>query len=426
MKLLPVGAREGSDWEDGLWVERPGYPAVDGSWIHPPPSGCSVPEFEFEEGSDKNKNEPGPVFYVGSGSDCHIRLDDVQMPERVCRLAKEGRVWVLEALLPDPRLHLRDQPLSAGQRIALKDGDVFSLVCPPTPLAYRVHIADEDNWYIDIASEKDYPNKYPGRFPFRSSLADAPAAPEELKRLAWQTDQMRRRSEEDQVRVADWSSFSQYVKRFYYKYGIECTPWASTGRQRPVDPPLPTRAPRAYPAWICDILSRERQLPGMDPARELPFASCLRASGQEVAHPLELLGEPDSARRPRPGPGVPPPPAGPDLATAQPSVAVLPSTPVAEPAGADVPALQLVPEPYGLELNACLRMSFREWLEKLDDSLFLMQYHDNIAAHFDSLAQVHEIYVQGGKLSGGFFEVAGIKKLGHRRIFEKWFRDYSK
>lgn len=29
---------------------------------------------------------------------------------------------------------------------------------------------------------------------------DAPEAPEELRRLAWQTDQMRRRSENDQVR----------------------------------------------------------------------------------------------------------------------------------------------------------------------------------------------------------------------------------
>ena len=34
----------------------------------------------------------------------------------------------------------------------------------------------------------------------RSSLLDAPEAPEELRRLAWQTDQMRRRSENDQVR----------------------------------------------------------------------------------------------------------------------------------------------------------------------------------------------------------------------------------
>ncbi len=33
----------------------------------------------------------------------------------------------------------------------------------------------------------------------RSSLLDAPEAPEELRRLAWQTDQMRRRSENDQA-----------------------------------------------------------------------------------------------------------------------------------------------------------------------------------------------------------------------------------
>mmetsp|Transcript_38093 Transcript_38093/g.118840 ORF Transcript_38093/g.118840 Transcript_38093/m.118840 type:complete len:117 (+) Transcript_38093:106-456(+) len=112
MKLLPLGADEGSDWEDGLWVERPGYPSVDSSWIHPPPSGCSVPEFEFEEGDDKNRNEPGPVLYIGSGNDCHVRLG--VGPERVCRLAKEGRTWLLEALLPAPPLHLGDRPLTSG------------------------------------------------------------------------------------------------------------------------------------------------------------------------------------------------------------------------------------------------------------------------------------------------------------------------
>lgn len=418
MKLLPLGVEEGSDWEDGLWVEKPGYPAVDCSWIHPPLNGYSLPEFEFAEGDDKNKNEPGPVFYVGTGNDCQIRMDVAQLPEKVCRLAKEGRTWFLEALLPGPSLHLGDRPLAAGQRVPLGDGDVFSLARPPTPLAYRVRISEEDNRYIDEASERDYPNKYPGRFPCRSSLADAPPAPEELKRLAWQTDQMRRRSEEDQVRVADWSSFSQYVKKYYYRYGIECTPWAETGRQKPVDPPLPLRPARPYPAWICELLSRERQLPGIDTGRELAFASSLRASGREVAQPLDLRGEvpkpQDHEADATPSSSTYRTPASPPAPSPPPSAPVAPPEP------------RQAPRPQGAEADPRLRVSFREWLEALDDSLFLVQYHDRIASNFDSLAQVHEIYVQGGELQSAFFEDAGIKKLGHRRIFEKWFRDLCK
>merc|ERR1712066_257208 len=99
----------------------------------------------------------------------------------------------------------------------------------------------------------------------RSSLPEAPPAPEELKRLAWQTDQMRRRSEEDQVRVGDWSSFSQYVKRHFYKHGIECIPWAGVGSLTPIDAKPPSFAPRKYPAWICDLLEGVKQLPGLDP-----------------------------------------------------------------------------------------------------------------------------------------------------------------
>ncbi|CAE8601342.1 unnamed protein product, partial [Polarella glacialis] len=74
-------------------------------------------------------------------------------------------------------------------------------------------------------------------------------------------------------------------------------------------------------------------------------------------------------------------------------------------------------------VNPRLRLPFREWLKGMDDSLFLLQYHDHIAANFDSLEQIHEIYFQDGEIKPAFFEDTGIKKLGHRRIFEKWFRD---
>ncbi|CAE8617469.1 unnamed protein product, partial [Polarella glacialis] len=48
MKLLPLGIEESSAWEDGLWVEKPGYPPMDCTWIHPPLRGLILPEFCFE------------------------------------------------------------------------------------------------------------------------------------------------------------------------------------------------------------------------------------------------------------------------------------------------------------------------------------------------------------------------------------------
>eukprot|EP00404_Azadinium_spinosum_P042048 CAMPEP_0180827152 /NCGR_PEP_ID=MMETSP1038_2-20121128/73991_1 /TAXON_ID=632150 /ORGANISM="Azadinium spinosum, Strain 3D9" /LENGTH=48 /DNA_ID= /DNA_START= /DNA_END= /DNA_ORIENTATION= len=45
-------------------------------------------------------------------------------------------------------------------------------------------------------------------------------------------------------------------------------------------------------------------------------------------------------------------------------------------------------------------------------------------ANFDSLAQIVDIYVKAGELNKQFFEDVGVKKLGHKRLFEKWFRDH--
>merc|ERR1711976_524330 len=87
----------------------------------------------------------------------------------------------------------------------------------------------------------------------------------------------------------------------------------------------------------------------------------------------------------------------------------------------EAPSMAVLPP-----LNPHLRQPFKDWLESMDDSLFLMQYHDQIVANFDSLEQVHQIYFRNGELSKTFFEDTGIKKLGHRRIFEKWFRDFCR
>lgn len=396
MRLLPADAEHPSDWEDGLWVEKPGFPRFDCSWVHPPPKNYAIPEFEFEEGHDKNKNEPPPVFYIGSANDCHIRLD-ATWPKQLCRVFKEGKLWFLEALLPESEVHHSQVRLGVGERVSLRHNDMFSLAGPPSPFSYRIQINEEDNWYLDSRCERDYPNKYPGRFPHRSSLPEAPPAPEELKRLAWQTDQMRRRSEEDQVRVSDWSAFSQYVKRHYYKHGITCTPWAGVGRNRPVDPTPKAFPPRQYPDWICQLLVKERQLAGIDSTRVLPFAGSLKLSGLDV----------------QPQPSV-------QLDTIKIHDAQdLLDTPTN--AVVDTASLLQVELP---PVNQHLQQTFRDWLESLDDTLFLLQYHDNIVANFDSLEQVHDIYFKRGQLTQSFFDDLGIKKLGHRRIFEKWFRDF--
>ncbi|CAE8646720.1 unnamed protein product, partial [Polarella glacialis] len=233
-------------------------------------------------------------------------------------------------------------------------------------------LSEQDNWYLDPgASEKDFPNKYPGRWPFRSSLQDAPPAPESLRRLAWQTDQMRKGSENDTVRVQDWSRFSQYVKKHYYEHGIECTVWSETGRGKPLDPKPPSRQPRPLPAWICSLLQRERQLPGPSLAsRELPFASGLRASGTEAQQPLEFKGAPPKMQELYP----------------------------------EFPRRTVPVEAPRAAVNPRLRLPFREWLKGMDDSLFLLQYHDHIAANFDSLEQIHEIYFQDGEIKPAFFE----------------------
>merc|ERR1711884_654458 len=92
---------------------------------------------------------------------------------------------------------------------------------------------------------------------------------------------------------------------------------------------------------------------------------------------------------------------------------------------ADLPSRvsSLRPAPVQLlqDIPPCLKQSFHDCLRSMDESMFLLQYHDEIAANFDSLEQIHEIYFRAGELKATFFEDVGIKKLGHRRIIQKWF-----
>ncbi|CAE7838972.1 unnamed protein product [Symbiodinium sp. CCMP2592] len=45
---------------------------------------------------------------------------------------------------------------------------------------------------------------------------------------------------------------------------------------------------------------------------------------------------------------------------------------------------------------------------------------------FDSLEQILSLFVRAGEVDDRFFDAVGIQKLGHRRIFQKWFRSNCK
>lgn len=372
MRLIPVGSETCSGLEDGFWVERPGFPQFEGSWIHPP-RGSTVPEFYFEEGLEAFRWEPAPVFYIGSGNNCHIRLSH-ELPRRICRIMKEGRSWFLEALLPTLMVYRCSTALKSGDRVPLSSGDTVS-IRPATNMAWQVCIFPEENQYIDQQSDTKYLNKYPSRFPVRSSLKSTPPAPEALKRLAWQTDQMRRGSEQDQVHVADWSAFSQYVKGIYIEHGIHCVKWKTIGPTTPIDSAPPPPKPRKYPDWIAQLLQSERQLPGLKRKFPMPFETCLSQESLKL-----------------------------------------------ESRSRGTAALLQRDEADG-ESTQLSRLHLRRWLENVDDSTYLLQYLDKIADSFDCPQQIIKRHVQDGEVDASFFKDVEIRKLGHKRLFEKWFRD---
>lgn len=68
--------------------------------------------------------------------------------------------------------------------------------------------------------------------------------------------------------------------------------------------------------------------------------------------------------------------------------------------------------------------ALRIWLDSLDPDGFLCPYAADlgklkISSPDEALAR----YAKDGVLSSQFFADAGIKKLGHRRLFERWFRE---
>ena len=163
MWLIPVGLTEPSSWTDGGWFEKPGHPCFDGCWKHVPCKGQCLPEFHLVEDHDKIKDEPFPELYVGSGPDCHVRLDPKLFPARVCRFLKRKNVWYIETLHPNHQVSLQGATLETGRRSRLNNGEVIGLPALRAAngtTSYRIEIDDSE--------DKDtHPNRYPTRFPCR-------------------------------------------------------------------------------------------------------------------------------------------------------------------------------------------------------------------------------------------------------------------
>ncbi|CAE8710057.1 unnamed protein product [Polarella glacialis] len=70
-----------------------------------------------------------------------------------------------------------------------------------------------------------------------------------------------------------------------------------------------------------------------------------------------------------------------------------------------------------------LAQPLHDWLLELDSVGFLMDYHSSLKQrHFSCPAEVAKAYAQGGRLDDRFFRDLSVRKLGHRRLFEKWCR----
>lgn len=200
------------------------------------------------------------------------------------------------------------------------------------------------------------------------------------------------------------------------------------------------------PEWLKDQRTKERARgqnqeprrsgdriarPGIGPQRVWSDAESLESTAKRVT------STPSAA--PKAAPAAPAPTTVPrgEAAPVQPPSEARPTAPAARPTAAPPQQPQRA-EPDdgkaypgdGLRTKAKeppairkFNMNMKDWLMSLDDSGFLAQYHDGIAAKLDSLEQLVDVYVKDGELDKQFFSDTGIKKLGHKRLFEKWFKD---
>eukprot|EP00439_Symbiodinium_sp_Y106_P039840 s2708_g4.t2 len=63
------------------------------------------------------------------------------------------------------------------------------------------------------------------------------------------------------------------------------------------------------------------------------------------------------------------------------------------------------------------------WLLSMDSCGFLMEYRARLR-QYQTAAEVAQKYIRNGRLLSSFFVDLGVRKLGHRRLFERWCRDW--
>lgn len=89
-------------------------------------------------------------------------------------------------------------------------------------------------------------------------------------------------------------------------------------------------------------------------------------------------------------------------------------------------ARSATPRPACASREQQLRLSINAWLESMDHGkgIFLQDYGSHIAQRFSSVAAVVDQYVSStGQLDPAFFSDFKVKKIGHRRLFERFFSD---
>lgn len=98
------------------------------------------------------------------------------------------------------------------------------------------------------------------------------------------------------------------------------------------------------------------------------------------------------------------------------------------------PAPEVLPSaPQAVARSAILKLprgSVAEWLYDVDETGCLEVYQEPISRLFSSPAQLVEAYAKEGpdgrrnQLSSDFFQAVSVKKVGHKRLFEKWFNEH--
>jgi len=90
-------------------------------------------------------------------------------------------------------------------------------------------------------------------------------------------------------------------------------------------------------------------------------------------------------------------------------------------------ALSTTPSPSTARPQAGASSSLKEWLNAVDDEGYLIRYLGVLGKQFASPVDIIQAYCpQGGGLDPRFFDDIGVTRLGHRRLFEMWFRDNAK